>query len=435
VRSFSDGKSAYEFLSSNEIPSLVVMEWKLPALNGPALLQRIRLQLKLDIPLIIYSSVVGDGDRLLLREMGVTEVISKPMYQKLLMEEIKTVILNEKSGTDIERIESKIRVKLRQGDFGGAQALLDVVQKNDKIPAFIKAQLQAETLCFKGNYVEAKEFAINALNEGGENLMLLDLLGKILLNLKEFEFSKKFLDKAAKLSPNNIERLCALAEVNGEIGDNDGLQTRLDQAKKIDKESEYITESEAAIAITSGNIKLAQNLMKTMNSSESLVARLNNKAVSLVNQEKASEAVNLYQKALNAISIKSKSLSETVYYNLGLAFAKSGELEKATMALQHVNNDTNRRVSVKSKSLLQRIKKCVDRGESLVLKTADNKKLTDESFLSIEIVSSPNELPIAKDALPGDICCHLIYQIERSPDSHVLELLLKHGTTRRARAS
>ncbi|MBF0443856.1 MAG: hypothetical protein HQK54_18250 [Oligoflexales bacterium] len=197
----------------------------------------------------------------------------------------------------------------------------------------------------------------------------------------------------------------------------------MNQAKKIDSDSDYIRESEAAIAIKNGNVELAQSLMKKISSSENVVARLNNKAISLVNQEKTGEAVNLYQKALNSVTIKSQSLSQTVYYNLGLAFAKSGELEKATKTLQHISLNNNRRVSVKTKSLLQRIIKCIDKGEPLILRINDDKKINEESFKSIEIVKRPNELPIAKDALPGDICCHLIYQMEQAPNSQVLELL------------
>ena len=426
---FSDGKTFMESLSAAAAPSVVVMEWKIPQISGPALLQRIRLEKKLDIPVILHSSIVGEKDRLLLREMGVTDIISKPLYANILIEEIKTIIEHEKSGEDADVLERHIRGKLRTRDLAGAQAFFEQMRKSNKIPDARKDQLQAEIMLFQGDLAQAKKLAVASLNAGGENLLLLDLLGRVLLKQRDFQMGMKFMDKANRLSPTNIERLCALAESSAEMGDKQAAESRLDQVRKIDADSQLAVETSTVIAIDSGDMEIVKNLMDKVTSKENVVAVLNNKAVYLVSMDRVSEGMSLYSKALRALPPRAQELKEMITYNMGLAYAKLGDLKKAARVLGPIAENRDSRLYAKCRSLYARIKKAIEANTELVLlKGAEQKNSLEEAFAPLEITSINRDLPTVDHIIhPGQLCCYLIFQSRHAVHPDVVSLLEKRS--------
>ena len=429
IDSFSDGKSFVEWLNTvTPPPSVVVMEWKIPLVSGPALLQRVRLEKKLDLPVIVHSSIVGEKDRLLLREMGVTDIIYKPLYANILIEEIKTIIEHERSGEDADVLERHIRGKLRTRDLAGAQAIFEQMRKNAKIQDARKDQLQAEILLFQGDLAGAKRLAVAALNAGGENLLLLDLLGRILLKQRDYPMGMKFMDKAQRLSPTNIERLCALAESSAEMGDGSAAENRLDQVRKIDQESQLAVETSTVIAIDRGDMEIVKNLMDKVTSKENVVAVLNNKAVYLVSQDRVSDGMSLYTKALRALPPRATELRETVTYNMGLAYAKVGELKKAARVLGPIAENRDSRLHGKCRSLYARVKKAIEANTELVLKTTEQKNSLEDAFAPLEISLVNRDLPVVEHVIrPGQLCCYLIFQSRHPVHPDVIALLEKRS--------
>ena len=422
IGSFSDGEAAWAHLREMPPPELIIMEWKVPKISGAALVQRIRTERNIDAPIIIYSATVTEKDRLLLREMGVTDIIKKPLYAKLLIEELKATIIHEYTDSDILTTERKIRAKLRTGDIGGAGTLLEGLMQNTKTPAPLKEQLEAELLLSKGEVALAKDLAIKSLNTWGETPILLDLIGKILLNLREYGLSKVFFDKATSHIPGNIERLCALAETHSELGDTQGAEARLGEAQKVDAQSEIISETRATLAIQQGDIDLAKTIIAKISHSENVVARLNNKAVYLVNQNKVEEAITLYERALEALGRESRDLMAIVYYNMGLSYARVNKLSKSLDLLRKSTAIENSRVYPRAKSLEQRVKKSTQTGRELVLRTKREGGEPADCFVPVSIIQSTSQLPLSSTAKPGSLCCHIVYQTKREIEENVLRL-------------
>jgi CheY-like chemotaxis protein/uncharacterized protein HemY len=421
VQTFNDGASFAKWLEKNPPLSLVITEWKLAKMSGAALVQRIRLHHNLDIPIIVHSSVVTEKDRLLLREMGITDVISKPMYHKILVEEIKEIIINERSEADALIIEKQIRSKIRAKDMSAAETLLEKL-KQSNAPDYVKDQQEAEVLLAKGQGAEAKKVAIRALNTGGENLLLLDLLGRILLSLREFDLARKFMEKATKSSPHNLERLCALAETTAELGDTAAMQENLDKAKKVDESNKVVIESQVTLATDRGDLNTAKAMVEKLVSSDGFVARLNNKAVYLVNTGNMMEALALYDRALQTLPAKDKDLAGVIHYNMALACIKMGQLTKASFHLTRVGNADETRVGGKSRSLQTRVNRCIETGESLVLKT-DNKR-DSEGLAALELEHDSN-VPVSSEIRPGTHCSYLVYQSKEKFSESALQLMQK----------
>src|SRR5690606_28842822 len=100
IISFQDGQEAWEWLDSNDEPSLIIQEWRLPKISGNVLVQRARNKGLSRVPIVIYSSLVKATDALLLREMGVTEVIEKPLSKKLLTATLNSCLEREHYPSD-----------------------------------------------------------------------------------------------------------------------------------------------------------------------------------------------------------------------------------------------------------------------------------------------------------------------------------------------
>jgi len=87
----SDGETALEIIKSNETPDLLVMDLKMPKVNGIEVLKRMREKNR-SIPIIILSGLAGIADYVDdLKGLGYndTEILHKPVEFHELLEMIK----------------------------------------------------------------------------------------------------------------------------------------------------------------------------------------------------------------------------------------------------------------------------------------------------------------------------------------------------------
>ncbi len=93
VKVCEDGKSAIEFLK-NHTPGLVVTDLMLPFINGLEIISYIRNEIKLNIPIIVLSSVDLEKTVLEAFELGADDFITKPFSPNELIIRIKKLLRN-----------------------------------------------------------------------------------------------------------------------------------------------------------------------------------------------------------------------------------------------------------------------------------------------------------------------------------------------------
>ena len=94
VITYDNGESALHGLEIKP-PSLVLLDIKMPRMNGRELLIKIRASKNKDlknIPVIFLTSKDDEQDEIVGLRMGAADYIKKPFSQKLLIERIKTVL-------------------------------------------------------------------------------------------------------------------------------------------------------------------------------------------------------------------------------------------------------------------------------------------------------------------------------------------------------
>lgn len=426
VESFVDGQAAWEHMSRSAEPDLVIQEWRIPSLPGNVLLQRIRSHGFNRCSVVIFSALVKPADRMILREMGASDVIGKPLMVQQLARVLNAVITQDRKPSSVDAMERTARNAIAAHDLSTAAQTIGKLKKDPKANQGQIKSIEAELAFANGETPKANKLAMEALQIVGEDIFVINLLGKIYMKLRRFDQAIKFFEKADRLSPRNVSRLCDLAVSSVERGDTAGAEKRLNQTRSLDGANEAVAETEAKIAFASGNQEKAKELLETMGDSSEVIAFLNNRAVGLASEQKFTEAAVLYRCALKALPRKLEHLKPIIEYNLGLAHARAGALDEARWHLAEAAKRRDSPIRFKAGDLLQRTDAAVSGKAPLRLKmpTASDAGMNrDATDTPEEIGSDGASLPVASDVKPGDLRCHLIFQTLGSIDPRFMNLI------------
>ena len=409
VHVFNDGDEGAQFIADNPNPGLVIHEWRIPKIPGPIFLQKILENGAPAAPIILLSSLIGEEDLPLIREMGVANLVEKPLDKAEFIEKVIWTIQQERSPTDQATMERKIFSLLKRKETDEAQELMAQFLVSD-MPEARKKMVEASWALYNHDYQQCRDDCIASIKLGGESINILNLLGKSLMLLRDFPTALKCLQKAWDLSPNNIERLCAMAEVQCELG-NDGAATAvLETAKDMDPDSEKIVETEGKIALSQGDTEKAREIMSKLDSLANLIGFMNNKAVAFARSGEPHSGIEQYRNAIKSIPEGETEIRSLVFYNLALAYIRLGELEEAKLQLENAINNPSPKIEAKAKSLMARISKSLADGSDFKLKSADKKEEKKAEDDDTPRVSVNLDLVRELQARRGEIGCYLMFQ-------------------------
>lgn len=365
VQVFPHGEAAWAWLDENT-PDLIIQEWKLPGVSGVAMIQRLWGRVR--APLVVLSSVVGKKDHIIMREMGVSHVVEKPISAEALRVQIDRIMIEEAIPTQVRTIHHQLRRLVACGDMSGAR---DLMRRRVESPPFSPADvhaLEGELLLGEGKWVEARDEAIAAVRLDSHNLGSLNVLGKALMKLGDYASALKVLDKARAFSPQNVARLCDISEVQTELGNNDGAEEALALGSSVDQGSSSVRAAEFKHALRIGDGARAARIDLKGAQVNDVVSFLNNRAVALARTGAAAQSVELYTKAFGALPGEYFEVRLLIGYNLGLAYAKQSKLREALQTLEEVVKAGESRVLAKARSLADRIRKALQEGGGVRLR-------------------------------------------------------------------
>lgn len=364
---FSSGMAADEWCRENGRPGFIIQEWKCRDLPGPALLQRIRQRGWHDVPVMVLSSLVTKKDAPLLKEMGVTEVFEKPIERDSFIDALVFSIMQERDPTDLSILERKVSALLHMENFEYASLLKSRVENHPKASVGHKKYIEALFQFHKNQMNEAKKTAMEAAQAGGDPLKCLTLLARILVRLGDYDGAVKCFERAQSLSPENVERLCELADVLADKGEFQLAEEKITEAKRIDKTNDMVMKSESKLAIKSGDTERAKNIIVHMGQVSGLVSEMNNSAVALAKVSEYENAFSLYRHTIEALPEELVEIRIKVRYNLALAFARCGRLKDCLAELEEVGTEQDFPILGKIRQLTQKVKKSLETKRPLKL--------------------------------------------------------------------
>jgi len=420
VQVFTDGEEAASHIAESPNPGAILMEWRVPSLPGPLLVQRLKAEGGEVCPIMVISSLLQADDIPLVKEMGVANCLEKPIDKTLFLRKLIWTIQQDRNPSEQATMERKIRDFLKAGKTEDALSIKSSFMGDSKISEGAKAAIEAEFSYYEGRYEASKAHGIEAIKLCGDSLFMLNLLGKSLMQLREFDVALKCFKKAQQLSPQNIERLCSISEVHSEMGDHKEAEKTLEEANKIDADNKGVAETAAKLAVNSGDSSRAKVILSKLDSIGNVISFMNNSAVALAKCNMVDEGIEQYRKTLKSIPDDQEGTKAIVTYNLALAHARSDELEEACLHLDRIKK-VDSRVKDKSLALLRRIKKAMEAGTTLTFakgtsKQGPEQEKQEEEKAKAKGKSATSTLPevdyeamAAVECRPGEHACFMLF--------------------------
>lgn len=416
IDEYADGNTAIGALQSGTEPGLIIMEWKIPKLTGPLLIQRIRSHGFVTCPILVLSALIKPQDMPLVREMGVTQVSAKPIDKSEFTRELVWMIQQDRLPTDQRTIESKIRQFISSKNVKEAETLAAKYLSEESTTLSRKCLISAEISFAKEKYELARDQAMESLKGAPESTFALNVLGKSLMVLRQYHSALKCFQKALTFSPMNLERLIAVAETQAELGETKTATATLAKARDIDPSSPIVEDGSVKVALASKDTNLAKEILGQMNGVGNIIGYLNNKAVAHAKCGLVQEGLEIYRQTIEAIPEAKDDMKTSVIYNSALALVRNQNLSEAANELKKIIMKPDSRVVKKAKSLLLRLEQAIASKSSFLLRDSEHHESIQKS---ITVPPLPDEsIPATVESITdfalnttrGDLCCYLLFK-------------------------
>lgn len=385
---FKDGAEAAKIFGKVTI-DFAVIEWQSPTLSGPFLVQRLREHGPPDLPIIIISDKLDRSDIQLVKDMGVAQVLRRPLNSQQFTIAAAWAISQAKAPTEASSIERKLLADLAQGDVRGAEQLLRKYQAIASRDTLKDQYFKACLAYHRGRYAEAKKLLLELTHRSkGDNIQFVALLAKCLIRLGDAKTALLLLKRITSFSPKNLDRLCSLASVALENNEVQLAEESLIAAEALDPDAKQVQETKVKVAVASGQTQAIGDTVKLLADIEGVIAHINNMAVSIAKSSDYTEAVRLYKNCLKIIPPEKDLLKAIVCYNLGLALVKNREPQLGSVYLKQSVDCGPSTVYTRAESLYERVLEARRQGHDPVLNLPEATHSTDNDEEMIDRATS-----------------------------------------------
>ena len=321
------GKHALMHIAQKPI-DLVITDWNMPNMSGIELLKHIKGDPKLyKIPVLMISDERTSEKVLYAVEEGADGFMVKPFSENDLIKNIK-LELAKSASTDAmkEKISVMRLLKLSKNYREALELGFEILKstKNQKV-----ALMTCECLYQVEEYDKAIAMIADT-DEKSRSSQHSNLLGKIHLNLGQYDQGILALEQAVRMNPLNYERKIDLAGAYfaaGRNADAEKIILNILNAKPTDLELVSI----AQIYLDQDQTdKAGDCLKKTVDPIKETVPVFNNYAVALRRADRLDDATDIYLKCLRI-----DPESDVLHYNLAVLYAKSNKLKEAKEAAEN----------------------------------------------------------------------------------------------------
>ena len=363
-----DGQAGIDYIKENqEDIDLIVTEWRIRKLPGPAFVQRVRSEISQTLPIIIHSSLIKKNDANLLKEVGVSTVIQKPIVEADFISTVLMELRQSANPSEVDTLSRKIFQLIKAGNIEQASTLAGRLFALKEVTEANCLPIQAEFLFHEKQYEEAKAKAMESIKISGPDVTNLNTLGKSCMALGEFESAMKCFDKAKAMSPDNLERLCMMANIEYDQEDKGKADELMEQASKIDKDAESVVRTKVDIMTKEGDTAGAKEILGSMDNVSNMISFWNNQAIAYARNDRLDQAYKTYERALESLPKSEEDLKTLVSYNFGLAYVRAGEYKRAKALLEQAAEEPMHRIYNKANSLLDRVEEAIHEGTKVVI--------------------------------------------------------------------
>jgi PAS domain S-box-containing protein len=168
----SGGMEAIRILESESEPlSLMLLDWKMPGLDGVQTLQKIRDNARIAKvpPVIMISGFSDDDGKFLTKDLGVNGLLKKPMSRSDLFDAIMEVL-----GGNIEKTEKILRSPINKGVLARLKGNRVLLVEDNVVNQMVASEILKSVGMNVTVAVNGKK-ALKALEEGSFDIILMDV--------------------------------------------------------------------------------------------------------------------------------------------------------------------------------------------------------------------------------------------------------------------
>jgi tetratricopeptide (TPR) repeat protein len=187
----------------------------------------------------------------------------------------------------------------------------------------------AITRLHAGETSDAGLLAKRLLQVESHNVRAMNLLARVQFKAGDLDGSLKILEVANKLCPSNPERLTLMGDVLVKKGNLSAAKKSYLEALDVYPPTQQARESLLQIPLDAAEVEAAVHIMRGIITEKDRAALLNKSAIAAVNARQYPDAIRIYGYALQ--HLQEDDLKASIYYNLGLAYKKMGNLDSALL--------------------------------------------------------------------------------------------------------
>ena len=259
-------------------------------------------------------------------EHDVEYVLTKPFTPERIINKLFYIFKQESSLSAQEQSYRDARTALSQGmidmAMDTAQDALAKYGSVEKLEVLI-----AEILIQQGDSAKAREKLEQVIRKNPDTMHAQRQLAATYMAERDFEASKKILDKLSVENPNHIKVLENAGLSNYETGHLDLAKKQMEQVKTMDATNKSSAAVITKVKIAKGDYSNLASDLSESHTEKELVSLLNSAGIKLSKDDKIEEALAIYHDCLKVI--KSEEFAGKVHYNIGLGYYRLKDKIKA----------------------------------------------------------------------------------------------------------
>ncbi|MGE0173107.1 MAG: response regulator [Oligoflexales bacterium] len=367
IQRFFNGHEAWLHIKERkEQPHLIVQEWQLPGLSGAYLIQRIRAHGFKEVPIIVVSSLLVKSDAALVRDMAVYQVLKKPLREKQVMMGLAWTLKQYREPTEAKMMEKKVLSFLRNNQREDALLYIEKYKMMPDVDEHKLKYLEGSLAFFDRKYKDAVKLLSEYINNLQVNSIdAMALLSRALLKLGDFAASATLMEKVCQVSPQNIDRLCELAEINLESQKFDAAKQNIEKAERLDAGSPSVVETALKHAMVTAQSEADLPTIPKDNLEEAIIF-LNNFAVSKTRVGDIDQGISVYKKFLTLVK-DNDEFKAIGNYNVGLAYIRKEDPGLGSVFIKRAIDIGHSRVYDRALGLLKKIEDSIRSGAKIKL--------------------------------------------------------------------
>ena len=328
VMTATNGHDALKKAEAEKV-KFVIIAWEMSPMPGTVFVQKFTEPAKRKhIPCLIYSKKMSTDEVKLTQDLGLKDILGMPFDRAKVKEIITLMKEREESLSPIELTLRKIEDYMEERRAHDALTLFNDNKLMSKGPHLPRAKTLMADVYMEINKSEKSEALLKeALGQDEHYLPALRLLAKLYSKQGKHEESIKILETLTEESPKNLASKVSLGCAYVDADKHDKAREVLSDVLDLDESSRGAKDEMGKLAFKEGDISLAAKFLAETKNGTELARDFNNMAIAFVAQGQHDKGIEIYHNALKVLSDKAKL--HLLYYNLGLAWRKKGDLNLA----------------------------------------------------------------------------------------------------------